>query len=59
MSVTFPQPPGDPVDSTGGARMEAVHSVLLHTGKVLCVDAHHGDGTPHVIVFDPSDCTIR
>ena len=46
-------PPGQP---TG--RMKAVHSILLHTGKVLCIDQHRVGNTPHIVLFDPVDESI-
>ena len=50
MKLTDPQP-GEP---TG--RMKAVHSILLHTGKVLCIDQHRfSENTPHIVLFEPAE----
>lgn len=48
-------PPGQP---TG--RMLAVHSILLRTGKVLCIDQKvpFFPNTPDIVLFDPADGTI-
>ena len=52
MELTDPQP-GEPT-----TRMQAIHVIMLHTGKVLCIDQLNGGDVPHVVLFDPADGSI-
>ena len=41
-------------------QMQVVHAILLHTGKVLCIDMRRihrlDDDKPDIVLFDPDPC---
>ncbi|HEY3242373.1 MAG TPA: galactose oxidase-like domain-containing protein [Phycisphaerae bacterium] len=46
--------PGDPPDPTGGACMQPIHSIMLHTGLVLCVEHTPSSLRPGAVLVDPT-----